>query len=146
MDEVRHRTSLAPLASPCLILSLLSVEAEGPFSLPGEGGDHFHCAVEPSSGHIRCRGQNNLRLSSCSGYAMRRVPCGPVVVEHEVPVGCSVHTPVGVPLEAVSLEKRPSCSLKFDLPAELTDAPTPRAAVPVGCMDMQRRAECRVEL
>ena len=25
------------------------------FRLPGEGGDHFHCTVEPSSGHIRCR-------------------------------------------------------------------------------------------
>ena len=25
------------------------------FSLPGEGRDHFHCAVEPSPGHIRCR-------------------------------------------------------------------------------------------
>ena len=23
--------------------------------LPGEGGDHFHCTVEPSPGHIRCR-------------------------------------------------------------------------------------------
>ena len=26
----------------------------GAFRLPGEGGDHFHCAVEPSSGHIWC--------------------------------------------------------------------------------------------
>ena len=25
------------------------------FRLPGEGGDHFHCTVEPSPGHIRCR-------------------------------------------------------------------------------------------
>ena len=25
------------------------------FRLPGAGGDHFHCTVEPSSGHIRCR-------------------------------------------------------------------------------------------
>ena len=25
------------------------------FRLPGEGGDHFHCAVEPSPGHIQCR-------------------------------------------------------------------------------------------
>ena len=24
------------------------------FRLPGAGGDHFHCAVEPSPGHIRC--------------------------------------------------------------------------------------------
>ena len=27
------------------------------FRLPGAGGDHFHCTVEPSSGHIRCRGE-----------------------------------------------------------------------------------------
>ena len=25
------------------------------FRLPGEGGDHFHCTVEPSPGHIQCR-------------------------------------------------------------------------------------------
>ena len=25
------------------------------FRLPGEGGDHLHCAEEPSPGHIRCR-------------------------------------------------------------------------------------------
>ena len=25
------------------------------FRLPGACGDHFHCMVEPSSGHIRCR-------------------------------------------------------------------------------------------
>ena len=27
----------------------------GAFRLPGAGGDHFHCAVEPSPGHIWCR-------------------------------------------------------------------------------------------
>ena len=25
------------------------------FRLPGAGGDHFHCTVDPSPGHIRCR-------------------------------------------------------------------------------------------
>ena len=25
------------------------------FRLPGRAGDHFHCTVEPSPGHIRCR-------------------------------------------------------------------------------------------
>ena len=29
--------------------------SRGAFRLPGGGGDHFHCAVEPSPGHIRCR-------------------------------------------------------------------------------------------
>ena len=33
------------------------------FRLPGAGGDHFHCAVEPSPGHIRCR----IRERNCQG-------------------------------------------------------------------------------
>ena len=32
---------------------------------PGEGGDHFHCTVEPSPGHIRCRD-----VSEKVGYGM----------------------------------------------------------------------------
>ena len=33
------------------------------FRHPGAGGDHFHCTVEPSPGHIRCRKfKNELRL------------------------------------------------------------------------------------
>ena len=54
MEEVPCRTSLAPLASPCFVLCLLGVEEKG-FRLPGEGEDHFHYAVEPLPGHIRCR-------------------------------------------------------------------------------------------
>ena len=27
------------------------------FRFPGEGGDHFHCTVEPSPGHVRCRSE-----------------------------------------------------------------------------------------
>ena len=30
------------------------------FRLPGEGRDHFHCTVEPSPGHIRCRNSKLL--------------------------------------------------------------------------------------
>ena len=30
------------------------------FRLPWEGGDHSHCTVEPSSGHIRCRFGNKF--------------------------------------------------------------------------------------
>ena len=36
------------------------------FRLPGEGGDHFHCTVEPSPGHSWCR-----ELSSLSQGEMR---------------------------------------------------------------------------
>ena len=31
------------------------------FRLPGEGGDHFHCTVEPSPGHIQCREKHRAR-------------------------------------------------------------------------------------
>ena len=31
------------------------------FRLPGEHGDHFHCTVEPSPGHIRCRKKQTKR-------------------------------------------------------------------------------------
>ena len=29
--------------------------SRGAFRLPGASGDHVHCTVDPSSGHIRCR-------------------------------------------------------------------------------------------
>ena len=63
MDEVLRRTSLVPLASPCFVLSLVGVETEAFLDYQGRAGDHFHCAVEPSPGHIRCRRmQNPLQL------------------------------------------------------------------------------------
>ena len=37
--------------------------SRGAFRLPGTGGDHFHCTVEPSPGHIRCR-VSSIRASS----------------------------------------------------------------------------------
>ena len=55
MEEVPRRTSLAPLASPCFVLRLIGVETEGFLDYQGRAGDHLHCAVEPSPGHIRCR-------------------------------------------------------------------------------------------
>ena len=55
MEEVPRRTSLVPLAFPCFVLCLKGVDTEGLFRLPGAGGDHFHCTVEPSPGHFRCR-------------------------------------------------------------------------------------------
>ena len=39
------------------------------FRLPGEGGDHVHCPVEPSSGHIRCRTLSADDLSDFSGMS-----------------------------------------------------------------------------
>ena len=43
---VRRSRSLRPLVLYCVFLGWKA------FRLPGEGGDHFHCAVE---GHIRCQ-------------------------------------------------------------------------------------------
>ena len=55
MEEVPCRTSLAPLAFRRFVLCLIKVGSRRTFRLPGEGGDHFHCMVEPSPGHIWCR-------------------------------------------------------------------------------------------
>ena len=55
MAEVPCRTSLVPLAFPCFLHCLIGVETEGLLDYEGRAGDHFHCTVEPPSGHIRCR-------------------------------------------------------------------------------------------
>ena len=54
MEEVPCRTPLTPLASPCFVLIWKGGNRRA-LTLRGEGGDHFHCTVEPSPGHIRCR-------------------------------------------------------------------------------------------
>ena len=55
MEEVPRRTSLVPLAFLCFLHCLIGVETEGLLDYQGRAGDHFHCTVEPSPGHIRCR-------------------------------------------------------------------------------------------
>ena len=42
-------------------------------TLPGEGVDHFHCTVEPSPGHIRCRkvAFGVSRITIAIGHLMR---------------------------------------------------------------------------
>ena len=54
--EMNGGSSVSYLAFPCF-LPRLSRRGENrrAFRLPGEGGDHFSCTVEPSPGHIRCR-------------------------------------------------------------------------------------------
>ena len=46
------------------------------FRLPEKGRDHFHCAVEPSPGHIRCRDmfllQNGLGGSQARYFLCRK--------------------------------------------------------------------------
>ena len=44
--------------TPCVPLFcalFLGVETEELLDYQGRAGDHFHCTVEPSPGHIRCR-------------------------------------------------------------------------------------------
>ena len=36
------------------------------FRLPGAGGEHFHCTVDPSPGHIRCRIKHLVSLVDVS--------------------------------------------------------------------------------
>ena len=55
MEEVPRRTSLVPLAFPWFVLRLKGVETEALLDYQGQAGDHFHCTVEPSPGHIRHR-------------------------------------------------------------------------------------------
>ena len=47
------RTPCVPLFST---LFFIGVETEGLLDYQGRAGDHYHCTVEPSPGHIRCRG------------------------------------------------------------------------------------------
>ena len=70
MEEVQRRTSLAPLASPCFVLCLIGAETEGLLDYQERAGDHFHCTVEPSPGHIfgvekRHKKHKSLGLMTC---------------------------------------------------------------------------------
>ena len=55
--------------TPCVpfVLRLTRLETKNVLDYQGRAGDHFHCTVEPSPGHIRCRfGQLPLRTSKIS--------------------------------------------------------------------------------
>ena len=38
---------------PLFMLIFIGQETKNVFRLPGAGGEHFHCTVDPSPGHIR---------------------------------------------------------------------------------------------
>ena len=44
-----------PLCSPCFVLRWIGLETKNVLDYQGRAGDHFHCTVERSPGHIRCR-------------------------------------------------------------------------------------------
>ena len=56
--EMNEGSSVSYLArTPCVPLFCTCFNRGGnrrALTLRGEGGDHFHCAVEPPTGHIRC--------------------------------------------------------------------------------------------
>ena len=62
--EMNGGSSVPYLArTPCVPLFSILFKRGGnrrAFRLPRAGGDHFHCTVEPSPGHIRCRLWNNF--------------------------------------------------------------------------------------
>ena len=64
--EMNGGSSVPHLAcTPCVplfVLWVIGVETEGLLDYQGQAGYHFHFAMEPSPGHIRCRD-----LASCSG-------------------------------------------------------------------------------
>ena len=40
---------------PLFVLRFIGMETEELLDYQGRAGDHVHCTVEPSPGHIRCR-------------------------------------------------------------------------------------------
>ena len=44
-----------PLRFPCFVLRLIGLETKNVLDFQGRAGDHFHCTVERSPAHIRCR-------------------------------------------------------------------------------------------
>ena len=57
--EMNGGSSASYLAcTPCVpwfVHCLIRAETEELLDYQGRAGDHFHCTVEPSPGHIRCR-------------------------------------------------------------------------------------------
>ena len=52
----------------CSVLGLIGVETEGLLDYQGRVGDHFHCTVEPSPGHMRCRLAIEIRWCHIRGF------------------------------------------------------------------------------
>ena len=61
--------------TPCVPLRVCTLFHRGGnrrgFTLQGESGDHFHCTVDPSPGHIRCREKPSVLLSQ--GWMLERL-------------------------------------------------------------------------
>ena len=55
MEEISRRTLRVPPLRSLVCTLFNKGGSRRVFRLPRAGGDHFHCTVEPSPGHIRCR-------------------------------------------------------------------------------------------
>ena len=68
MEMIGGSSALYLACTPCVPLFSTLFNRGGnrrAFRLRGDGGDHFHCTVEPSPGHIRCRNSSTYpKLSS----------------------------------------------------------------------------------
>ena len=80
MEEAPRCTSLVPLAFPCFLHCLIVVETEGLLDYQGRAGDHFHCTVEPSPGHIRCR--KKIRKTIRNVFENILAPLRPLKIFH----------------------------------------------------------------
>ena len=73
-----------PLRSLVFVLRLIGLETKNVLDYQGRAGDHFHCTVERSPGHIRCRKSlRGVHLLSHCDLLSRRTLCG-----HHFPGNC----------------------------------------------------------
>ena len=76
MEEVPRRTSLVPLAFPCFVLRLIGLETKNVLDYQGRAGDHCHCTVERSPGHIRFRTESaGIELTMCTVWTCPTSMC-----------------------------------------------------------------------
>ena len=52
-----------PCVPQCFLHCLIGVETEGLLDYQGQAGDHFHCTVEPSPGHIDMFGVDRFKIT-----------------------------------------------------------------------------------
>ena len=79
-DNEWRKFSVVPRSHPLRPLVLYFFVFRGgnrrTFRLPGEGGDHFHCTVEPSPGHIQCRSRTDVcRVKNTMNLAFAAAKC-----------------------------------------------------------------------
>ena len=116
--EVSGRSSASYLAhTPCVPLLSTLFNRGGnrrAFRLPGAGGDHFHRAVEPLPGHIRCRPSEqrlkNAQENWCSPSKQRTDRALPPEDRRQTPMQTWISRDLGLATDAHS--QHPTRSVK----------------------------------